>query len=131
MTIQDRITEWATLAEAATEGPWSATYGPREIPRIWSDSPGLIDSHEFIAKCAMKEDAPDAIFMAASRTAVPAMAAALTAVLELHHPVEVEPSDTICSHCSFRLPNGRFFGKVVEWPCSTVEAIETALGVTA
>ena len=37
----------------------------------------------------------------------------------LHRPVEIEPSGTICGHCSWQLPNGRFFGQVVEWPCET------------
>lgn len=47
-------------------------------------------------------------------------------VKDLHYPVEVEPSDTICAECSFQLPNGQFFGKVVKYPCTTIEL----LGVT-
>lgn len=53
--------------------------------------------------------------------------AAVERVKALHKPVDVEPSDTICGHCSFQLPNGRFFGKVEEWPCPTVRAITEAL----
>lgn len=49
--------------------------------------------------------------------------ARIEAVLGLHHAVEIEPSDTICGECSFRLPNGRYFGKLVEWPCPTVELL--------
>lgn len=45
-------------------------------------------------------------------------------VRALHQPVEIEPSDTICQECSFQLENGRYFGKVVEWPCPTVELAE-------
>lgn len=56
------------------------------------------------------------------------MLAALEAVLELHKPVDVEPCDTICGECSYRLPNGRYM-PTVEHPCPTVEAINEALGV--
>ena len=52
---------------------------------------------------------------------------ALEKVLRLHYPVEVEPSDTICGECSYRLPNGRYFGKVVEHPCPTIRAVTAAL----
>ena len=58
----------------------------------------------------------------------PDMLAALRAVLDLHRAVEVEPSDTICAECSWQLPNGRYFGKVEEWPCPTVLAVQAALG---
>lgn len=49
--------------------------------------------------------------------------AALARVRELHQPVEIEPSGTICGHCSYLLPNGRYFGKVEEWPCPTITAL--------
>lgn len=51
---------------------------------------------------------------------------ALQAVLDLHKPVDVEPSETICSACSNRLPNGRFM-PTVEYPCPTVETIQDAI----
>lgn len=44
-------------------------------------------------------------------------------VREMHRPIDIEPSDTICGECSLQLPNGHFFGKVVEWPCETVKAL--------
>ena len=68
-------------------------------------------------------DKGDAEFIADARTSLPAAVVALKAVLELHRPVDVEPSDTICGECSFQLPNGRYFGKVVEWPCPTARAM--------
>lgn len=46
------------------------------------------------------------------------------AVRNLHTPVEIEQSDTICGECSWRLPNGKFFGKVVEYPCPTLDALD-------
>ena len=49
--------------------------------------------------------------------------AQLDAVRELHYPVEIEPSDTICGECSYQLPNGRYLGKVVEYPCPTISAL--------
>lgn len=52
------------------------------------------------------------------------LAATVERVRALHRPVEIEPSETICGHCSYRLPNGRYFGKVAEWPCPTIAAIE-------
>lgn len=56
--------------------------------------------------------------------ALPVIVAATLAPIEAnHYPVEVEPSDTICGPCSFQLPNGRFFGKVVEWPCPDMQVI--------
>src|SRR5699024_11307185 len=39
------------------------------------------------------------------------LAATVDRVRALHRPVEIEPSETICGHCSSRLPNGRCFGK--------------------
>lgn len=82
--------------------------GPNVIGSMWRPSDGTFTAH--------------------ARTDVPALVAALRAVLDLHRPVEVEPSDTICGDCSFQLPNGRYFGKVEEWPCDTVRAVEAALG---
>jgi len=51
-------------------------------------------------------------------------------VLDMHEPVDIEPSSTICRECSWQLPNGHFFGKVEEYPCPTVTAITDALNVT-
>ena len=45
------------------------------------------------------------------------------AVRALHRPVDIEPSDTICAECSWQLPNGRYFGHVVEYPCPTMIAL--------
>ena len=49
--------------------------------------------------------------------------AQLDAAWELHYPVEIEPSDTICGECSYQLPSGNYFGKVVEYPCPTICAL--------
>ena len=58
-----------------------------------------------------------------------ALVDALEAVLELHKPVEVEPSETICSGCSTLRGQGetaRYF-PFTEYPCPTVRDITTAL----
>lgn len=48
----------------------------------------------------------------------------------LHRPVEIEPSETVCARCSWQLPNGRFFGQVVEWPCPTAALLNPTEGET-
>lgn len=46
---------------------------------------------------------------------------------KLHHPIEIEPPETICAECSFQLSNGDFFGKIVEYPCPTKLVLEEDL----
>ena len=55
----------------------------------------------------------------------------LEAVKKLHRPIsaeclDIEEIDSACAGCSGQLPNGRFVGKVVPYPCPTMRA----LGVT-
>lgn len=69
----------------------------------------------------------NAKWIAESKTAWPEISkqlAAVERVRELHKPVDVEPSDTICGECSFRLPNGRYFGRLEEYPCATIRALD-------
>lgn len=60
---------------------------------------------------------PDADFIAAARTDVPAMEQALRAVLGIHQPVE-EETGVYCAECA----NWGY------WPCRTYLDIRTALG---
>ena len=49
-------------------------------------------------------------------------------VRELHRPVDVEPSDTICAACSTLRGSGeslRYF-PTEEWPCATIQALDAA-----
>ena len=65
----------------------------------------------------------------ASHTNVPRLVDALEKVLILHKPVEVEPSETICSGCSTLRGQGetaRYF-PFTEYPCPTVRDITAAL----
>lgn len=110
-------------ADNATEGPWrhisifevggfvEDPYG-RDIFDWAQDDAGTI--------CAPD---PDAEFIAAARTTVPALLDALEKVLELHHPIPGTTTDrhgvrdtTFCDHCLHPA-----------YPCPTVEAITTAL----
>ena len=50
------------------------------------------------------------------------------AVRDLHRPVDVEPSDTICAACSTLRGSGeslRYF-PTEEWPCATIQALDMA-----
>jgi len=77
-TVEDRLAEIVALADAATEGPWEAV-GPyieaagEEFAEVSMDVDGSDD-----------ERAPiDAAFIAAARTLVPELVAALRAALAL------------------------------------------------
>lgn len=129
-SIIQALDEMQDRCGAATPGPWTATYDDADkwtciTGRGRDLGGGLWMVCPEVATCEGEPDG-DAEFIAASRTSLPATVAALKAVLELHRPVDVEPSDTICGECSFQLPNGRYFGKIVEWPCPTVATIEAA-----
>lgn len=125
MSILDRLDEIQARADAATGGPWWGSMLGTHVEVFAGEGSG---SDPMIASELRPGDAE---FIAAARADVPRLVAALRAVLDLHRPVEVEPSDTICGDCSFQLPNGRYFGKVEEWPCPTVRAVEAALGEVA
>ena len=47
----------------------------------------------------------------------------LRCIEALHHPVDVEPSETICAACSQPRPetDGPYY--VEEWPCATIQII--------
>jgi len=84
--LTDRLNEWAALAEKATVGPWTTTYGPHELSRVWASD----DDAESLAVLGgyvdRSQSESDAAFIAASRTTLPALVEALRAVLELHKP---------------------------------------------
>lgn len=132
MTAQERITEWAALADKATRGPWqylsrnAISTPPIDIDEANWGPEGHSGYRIHTAQDTGAWKYADAALFAASRTAVPTMAAALTAVLALHEwycigcdMSEPEQCGPTCKHC------------YEPWPCPTVAAIETALGVTA
>ena len=92
---RDRLDEWQRLAEQATPGPWKR----HAFGHAGEDEPSsiVIHSGEFdwaeinagggVAGLIWEYQSDlDAEFIAASRTAVPALVAAVRAVLDLHQP---------------------------------------------
>ena len=134
MTASDRdlretLNRIRKQADAATEGPWRHI-SIFEVGGFVEDSHGreLFDWAQDDAGTICAPD-PDAEFTAAARTTVPRLVDALEKVLILHKPVEVEPSETICSGCSTLRGQGetaRYF-PFTEYPCPTVRDITTAL----
>lgn len=125
MTIDTRLAEIRARVDAATEGPWEVipTVGNAVVADdgdgYWTDVADRIETEA------------DAEFIAASRTDLPALLAAVEAVRALHMPVEVEPSETICAGCSTLRGQGetaRYF-PFTEYPCPTAQALTAALEV--
>ncbi|MBG6085835.1 hypothetical protein [Zhihengliuella flava] len=91
ITAHDYLTEVEARADAATNGPWQAiTTGPRK-----GDHWHVTDSGQSIAliHASDGEDEDtrqcDADFIAAARSDLPRMTAALRAVLDLLEPVKI------------------------------------------
>lgn len=130
------LADWLTAAKArsddATDGPWTVNLGAADLP--WVMSPHFDDIDDVVV-VADSTSTSDARFIAASRTEHPAMADALLAVLALHQPEPWELdafehsssgvgcSGCACSSCGDVEASGTY-------PCPTVQAIATALGVT-
>lgn len=135
MTAADRLDEIQARADAATTAPWSHCLDELRnrtaVHRIGSSEVNADVAFTYRNRDGRGPGMQDAEFIAHARADVPRLVEALRRVLDRHRPVEVEPSDTICGNCSFQLPNGRYFGKVEEWPCDTVRAVEAALGEVA
>ena len=107
-------------AEAATEGPW----------RVRTDYiPGVIEvegptaSNDYVAE--LSADKADLEFIAHSRADIPAMVAAVEAVLELHEPEATGYGDWVCGAC---ISAGSHDWESTAYPCPTVTAIQSALG---
>lgn len=129
-TTAEFLAEQKRLAEAATPGPWrlgSFGHGPNAIVR---DAEGLSTVQD-VWVCDADAGRPEnAEFIAAARSSVPKLIAAVEAVMAEHRPVDVEPSETVCHGCSTLRgtgENARYF-PYEEWPCPTIRAIEAALG---
>ena len=119
-------------ADAATEGPWEA----RTTGRAGGDHWYICDDGEAIAHISaqdgINEDQrePDAEFIAAARTDVPRLVAALRAVEGVHEPVDAlmytgksqHHKVHVCVGC------GQDDGNWQPWPCPTIRTIREALG---
>ena len=134
----NRLNEIEARANAATEGPWEWEGDAKAeweiganslVPSRRPDDPVLYGYGYDASGIEVKSPA-DAEFIAHARTDVPALVAALRAVLELH-PREVvmaaDPEfgqmedDAICAECIVDY-------KPATWPCPTVTAIRQHLG---
>ena len=149
MTANDRLDEIKARADNATDGPWAARH---RAGLDWlSHSPHVdIDGHEPGSSVGLadavdplwgslwpsRNATADAEFIAHSRTDVPALAASLRAVIELHKPYPDEGMGwredhtygyvgIVCATCGTPDEYG------VPWPCGTVRAVEAALGEVA
>lgn len=121
MTTNDRLAEIKARAEAATEGSWLNV--------------GLVvcstTTHEDVADTVVEpvnlQQLANAEFIAHARTDVPALVAALEAVLDLHQPFEWSfgfgPVQS-CKHCAEQGANE----EKAHYPCPTVQAVTEALG---
>ena len=124
-------------ANAATEGPWEvkpykglAEDGDYVDSIVGSSQESIV--YQLGCGCCdigLEVAHPDAEFIAAARTDVPALLDALEKVLRLHPRVVVlhaDPEfgrmedDAICGACIVN-------HEPADWPCPTVEAITTAL----
>lgn len=130
MKVEDWIKERRTIHDAATEGPWS--YQP-ESPTMSGETwtlrrEGVAGIRMSVVEYQHGPGNADAIVDA--HNTLPTVLTALEKVLELHQPVEVEPSDTICNACSNAIGAGDTLLRYMpteEWPCPTVQAIEGAI----
>lgn len=121
MTAADRLAELAALADAATEGPWE-TEGPWSLGHTVVGPRGyLIDAVDGGVPCMTE---PDAAFVAASREAVPALIAALRAVLA-HAEHHIAIADGHDHHRPCEAKARRALARVL------IAEINAALGVTS
>ena len=125
----NRLNEIEARANAATEGPWRHI-SIFEVGGFVENPHGreLFDWAQDDAGTICAPD-PDAEFIAAARTTVPALLDALEKVLELHPRVVVMAADpefgqmeddAICGACIVN-------HEAADWPCPNVRAITTAL----
>mgnify|MGYP006950148405 FL=1 len=116
--------------DAATEGPWEWEGEAKAewelganslVPSRRPDDPVLYGYGYDASGIEVKTPA-DAEFIAHARTDVPALVAALRAVLNLHFKAQPIPA-------AFGTQEGGDYCRtcVEDWPCPTVEAITTAL----
>ena len=111
MSAREFIERVEALAGAATEGEWWHTGKAATVYGRWADD---LSSAPHVANV---HDPDDATFIAASRTVVPQLTAALRAVLDLHVPYAGDLSrNKFCRECEDIRP------------CPTVRAITDALG---
>lgn len=140
-----RLDDIKARAEAATDGPWkwdnrrvptlNGMAGSRDVYRYETEVIEADHNGECGCRSACQLDLTvgpaDAEFIAHARTDVPALVAAVEAVLELHalgigDLFTAEGIEARLAHCVECTQVEHKF--VVRYPCPTVTAIRTALG---
>ena len=134
MNAIDRLDEIEARANAATRGPWATVIedGVTLSLVLTDEDDGLFYGDSGYDAPIVTESGRDAEFVAHARTDVPALVAALRAMLEAHTPHECVSSlagDDPClilhgGACALR---GRCRECHHTHPCPTVRAIEEAL----
>ena len=139
MSTLDRLDEIEARASAATEGPWyweppSEESFPQSDESLRSSGAKMPDARwDEVVLSGWGYDASgtsasdeDRAFIAAARTDVPALVAALRAVLALHEGRDLfgDCSRIVCLGCET-------VATFTEWPCKTVHAITAALDATS
>ena len=110
-----RLDEIEARTNAATDGPWTwATHSTAD-----GDEWGVFSPADWALATNRDGWGCDAEFIAHARTDVPALVAALRAVLEMH--AETPYGCAVCEEQNWALP----------WPCPTVAAIHQHLGEDA
>ena len=105
MSAAEWIAKRRELLDAATEGPWEVTFGPREPARVWTSHPGDREAVATIAGFVEdRDDISDARLIADARTSLPRALDALEAALELakgHRDFVTKRGrdDCICTIC--------------------------------
>ncbi len=137
MTAAEWLDAIEVRATTATPGPWRDGMGTHGLG---ADGPSFVTVDAIAANGAVnrvaelmldKDGAADAEFIANARADIPALAAALRAVLALHVPAE-ESSQGYTEHgygyvahpCTGEVAWDEY---AIPWPCPTVAAITAAL----
>lgn len=119
----NRLDKIEARTNAATEGPW-VTY--TVTPHMGSEVLTAPREGEDYGDYVVPEyiDMDNAEFIAHARTDVPALVAALRAVLKLHKEDGHGwgPGESFCTECQ------QGYGLLVPYPCPTVTAIRQHLG---
>lgn len=138
MTDKPRLADARRLADAATEGPWyweppSGESFPMNDESLMS-SGAKVDGTTYdktvlsgwgYDACGTDASDEDREFIAASRQLVPALLAAVDAVLAVHVPLN-DLGSPPCAHCLGDEDGESVF---VPWPCPTVRAITAHLDI--
>lgn len=134
VTATDRLAQIAARADATTDGPWGVDGAAHPGP---DDSLVVYPLEDGGAVAYVQPLHADAEFIAHARADVPALVAALRAVLDLHkrgprcrccggtRDDGTRIERWTCTECPPGSPH------YLHWPCATVRAVEAALGEVA